>query len=111
MRKTPRAVAILVAAVFTLPAMSGAESIRDAAIREAGTVRLRQTQAAPVLWRSTRTPRLLPIVIGAAVGCGSAGWLVSRFAAEYHEELKGFAAGCLGGSAFGAAIGYIVSAR
>ena len=111
MRTIHRVLPIVGLILLSMPDISMADSIVEAGRREALAVRLRQTQAAPVLWRATRTPRLLPIVIGAAVGCGSAGWLVSRFAAEYHEELKGFASGCLGGGAFGAAIGYIVSAR
>jgi hypothetical protein len=103
--------AILMAVLFTLPAASRAESILEAGVREARAVRPGQTQTAPVFWRSTRAPRLLPLLVGAGVGCGAVTGLGYRFLTEYGGPLKGLALGCLGGGLWGAAIGYMVSAR
>lgn len=97
--------------LLSTPESSMADSIVEAGKRQAMAVRLRQTQAAPVLWRSTRAPRLRAIQIGAAVGCGAIGYLGFQFGAECNQQFRGLIGGCLGGAVFGAAIGYVVSAR
>jgi hypothetical protein len=111
MQNAGRYLAILIVVTLAMPAAARAESIRGAAVREVAAVRLGQTQAAPIIWRSTRTPRLLPIQIGAAVGCGVYGYAGLRFGSEYNQQFRGLVTGCLTGALFGAAIGYVASAR
>ena len=111
MRNAGRYLAVLIVVTLAMPAAARSESIRDAAVREVAAVRLGQTQAAPIIWRSTRTPRLLPIQIGAAAGCVSIGYVGFQFGREYNQQFRGLLTGCLGGAVFGAAIGYMVSAR
>ena len=111
MRNSGGVLAALIVVVSVMPNPLKAESIYDAGMREAARVRLSQIPTAPVFWRTTRAARVVPIVIGATVGCAAFGTLRYTVGAEYHDEFKGLFGGCAGGAVFGAVIGYVVSAR
>ena len=111
MRHSGGVLAALIVVLLVMPNPLRAESIYDAGMREAARVRLSQIPTAPVFWRSTRAARLVPIVVGATVGCAAFGTFGYAIGAEYHEEFKGLFGGCAGGALFGAVIGYVVSAR
>jgi len=92
MRFTRYFLSLLMLALFALPepSMAASASIAEAAFHEAATGRLRQTQAAPSIRTGGRVPRLLPILIGAGIGCGLGGWSGSGTSRQRGECRSGF---------------------